>query len=733
MKKNLRWAQIVGAVLVLQAVAEAKTIPGLQSAVDQRTFSQFASDYALSPDGCYAVIGVHERTEQGIRPRANAEANCNYNRAGVPDEMAGVRLWLWDTRTGRHHPLSPSGSTSLRPSWSPDSHRFCYLSDQTGQLNPWIYDVPTGTSRKLSAKQAMVARYGLDGACWSSDSRELIVGLRATPLPSTRQTVLQIRSDDAVRDPAADTVRWLNLQKVRLQAFESDSGAALPSHLPRGQSSREVQLSPSGRLLSCLSGGHVSAPYGEARTDLLCWDARSQALIKRVSNLAYPGPNRACSAWRPHHEELDYLEDKRLHRWTPGQPERVEEDVSDWAWSSKGDHLMVVNAARSAVRAAPPSAVPTIPARTTELHLVGTRERVGQPGTGPILQGQTADGRQLILGLRGILAQGSWKFRVLGCAQGDIVGAYEDVASSPSFARLKKDGSWLRTALDPTLTGLRAAPIERTVVTSLDPQGERITLRSSLLRLQSTPRGGPAVVILYPNARESEQAAEFNGGNTVSLPNLGWLINGYSVLLLDSSLGPIGKPIDPAQVLTDQTELQVEAMVKAGAVDPARLILMGHSAGGYAVAAILSRSRRFRAGVSLAGYYDLAGTYATLDAAGGNFFGNYLRSFLHLADSPWDAPERYRVNSPFAQARAITAPMLLMAGQEDPNREEVCRMFSALRSVGRVAELGLYPDEGHVFDWWTRKHELQALQQILRFLKQQTDPAPGQPSRATQL
>ena len=115
MRSWITLGPLLGVPTASMAAPDAKLGP----VVDLRRFSYFASDFALSPNGKYAIVGVVDRPSAGMRPRENSQNTCNIDPAGVPDESAFTRLWLWDIGSGERQALSPPGTTSLRPSWAP--------------------------------------------------------------------------------------------------------------------------------------------------------------------------------------------------------------------------------------------------------------------------------------------------------------------------------------------------------------------------------------------------------------------------------------------------------------------------------------------------------------------------------------------------------------------------------------------------------------------------------------
>ena len=87
----------------------------------------------------------------------------------------------------------------------------------------------------------------------------------------------------------------------------------------------------------------------------------------------------------------------------------------------------------------------------------------------------------------------------------------------------------------------------------------------------------------------------------------------------------------------------------------------------------------------------------------------------------WEAPETYSAMSPFNHAEKITAPLLLIHSQADPNPGtypmQSERLFAAIKGLGGQARLCLIPNEGHFYraresimhvlaeqDAWLEKH-----------------------------
>lgn len=220
-----------------------------------------------------------------------------------------------------------------------------------------------------------------------------------------------------------------------------------------------------------------------------------------------------------------------------------------------------------------------------------------------------------------------------------------------------------------------------------------------------TPVGrpdAPLIIIPYPGASISPPAPD--DANPVTNVRL-MAAQGYAVLLPD--LSDVGRPPDPAAGIADAVLRAVDAAAGSGGFDPTRLILWGHSFGGFSVMAAATQSDRFSAVIAANGAYDLASSWGTfpLPKSVAPELGLSIRSNAGIMETgqfglggpPWALPQAFIANSPLFAADRIRAPVLLVAGDRDyipPGQAE--EMFSALYRQGKDAVLVTYRGEGHV-------------------------------------
>jgi dipeptidyl aminopeptidase/acylaminoacyl peptidase len=134
----------------------------------------------------------------------------------------------------------------------------------------------------------------------------------------------------------------------------------------------------------------------------------------------------------------------------------------------------------------------------------------------------------------------------------------------------------------------------------------------------------------------------------------------------------------------------VDAVAARDDVDETRIAVWGVSYGGFMAQWLLTRSARYRAGISENGISNFRDLWDT---------GPGRRAFWELAmGGPPDRTDRYDRRSPVRSAERISAPLLLVHAEQDDNcpiaQSEA--MAGALRARGADAELIRLPGEGHL-------------------------------------
>jgi dipeptidyl aminopeptidase/acylaminoacyl peptidase len=279
--------------------------------------------------------------------------------------------------------------------------------------------------------------------------------------------------------------------------------------------------------------------------------------------------------------------------------------------------------------------------------------------------------------------------------RGEVVLWHESQAEPPNLYRTALDGSGSRALTawpdpHPQLTGME----KRLVV---HDRGDGVQL-SGMLHLPPgyDPASGarlPLLIWAYPlDYGDASTAGQVRGSSQRftrlnALDPTWFVLRGYAVLS-NATMPVIGDPETMNDTFIEQVTAAAQAHVRAleemGIADPARVAVGGHSYGGFMTANLLAHTDLFAAGIARSGAYN-----RTLTPFG---FQAERRSF-------WEAPAVYDQVSPFRYADKITAPILLVHGQQDNNSGtfpvQSERLYQAVQGNGGTARLVLLPHESH--------------------------------------
>lgn len=319
----------------------------------------------------------------------------------------------------------------------------------------------------------------------------------------------------------------------------------------------------------------------------------------------------------------------------------------------------------------------------------------------------TRQGGQLLAydrrGLRARLAAGDAE--LLAADPRQVIAARRDAHGVETVARLTpRHPPQPLLTLNSALAGVD--PPDLVALRHPGPGGEVLTSWLFLPHDRAPGARPPLVVTPYPGAVFAAPPPLWGAGAASLQTHPGLLAaHGYAVLVPSLPRDPAAT--EPAAGLADRILVAVDAAIATGQVDPGRVALFGHSFGGYAALIAAAQSPRFRSVIAKAAVTDIAALRGGLiphDAAvpedGYELdFGTGWSELGqgHLRTTPAADPERYRRNSPLTFAGQITAPVLLIAGDQDevPIGQSQA-MFAALYRQGRDAELVTYWGERHL-------------------------------------
>ena len=175
--------------------------------------------------------------------------------------------------------------------------------------------------------------------------------------------------------------------------------------------------------------------------------------------------------------------------------------------------------------------------------------------------------------------------------------------------------------------------------------------------------------------------------------------------------------------IADAVVTAVGAAVETGYIDGTAVGVMGHSYGGYTTASLMTCTDRFAAGVSVAGFYNLASYPLNLkhrDRYNGHALGALSglveaeslgkRRLFQFNSTPWQNVGVYIENSPVFNMDKLSAPLLLVHGELDGVPiEQAEQMYVAGRRLSKDVTFVRYWGEYHLLyspanirDFWSR-------------------------------
>jgi len=157
-------------------------------------------------------------------------------------------------------------------------------------------------------------------------------------------------------------------------------------------------------------------------------------------------------------------------------------------------------------------------------------------------------------------------------------------------------------------------------------------------------------------------------------------------------------------------------MVKTGYVDTKKIAVVGGSYGGYlTMMAVTKAPDRFAAGVPWIPFVNWFTVFENTSAE--------LREFIlaNMGDPNKDVA-RFKERSPIYFVDRIKAPLLLLAGGNDPRcpKTEAEQVAQAIKKRGGAVELKVYENEGHGFT--KIENQIDAYTRIAEFLKKYVPP-----------
>ncbi|WP_129776666.1 S9 family peptidase [Peristeroidobacter soli] len=725
---------------------------------------------SLSADGRLLAYTVHT-------PPPKSPAEGRFTATGTPALAVGNAVFVAETKGQRRTPVGPQGANCWRPVFSPDDRQLAFYCDVEGVVNLWVHDLAKAESHRVSPVAIKPMLWEGDAAQWSEDGKTLFVPL-ATEVSPAPPDALQPKTSDGGAEVIvhraggdASSERASSAGDGAVQAhFNRESNAGIGAiDLASGRVRIVVpadttpmpsvsQLSPTGKWLAYLSVFRTSSAVQSTMFHDIAVVPVSGGLPRViVSDHSVTTSNYFLDAyaWHPSRDQLFWVQDKKL--WTidlanaNSAPRELAAQLTDVTVqpivvTRDGDAVIVgvKSVDLNDYRNPHPRALAIVPLNGAEPRIVDLPEglilqsvlRHGrsvawQPRADSItLQARDQSAQTVVLridlrsGKSTTLWQGLAKLQPAGATRdhGAFVAAFEDLNTPVDYYRFAANfgGKERLSDMEPRLAGIRfgTAQTFQTTVPLFDGSVTQVT--TSILLPAGAKRGDrlPTVVFLYPGSKVSGAAAEFGGGAPSTIPVSLLTTRGYAVLLAELPIGPDGKAGNPIAEMVDALIPQVYRAADLGYTDIHRVAVSGQSYGGYGAASVLTGTGLFRAGVAIAGIYDLPSHYSWMDKRGMSGARWSETGQGRMGAPPWSDLQRYLNNSPYYRADRIHTPLLMLHGQSDYicQVEDARKMFNALERLGQTVELAEYAGEGHAVTGWSLPNAVDAARRMLEFL-----------------
>ncbi|MGN6591594.1 MAG: alpha/beta hydrolase family protein, partial [Terriglobales bacterium] len=202
----------------------------------------------------------------------------------------------------------------------------------------------------------------------------------------------------------------------------------------------------------------------------------------------------------------------------------------------------------------------------------------------------------------------------------------------------------------------------------------------------------PMMVEFYE--KMSQNAYQFirptANGFSISLYNS----HGYAVFDPDISYKVDDPGVSSAGCLINA----VQAAIATGVPDPAHLGIHGHSWGGYQTAFVITQTHLFAAAMAGAPLTDMISMYGVIYKNSGVTNGQIFEASQgRFSGPPWDLWQVYTRNSPVANVKNVTTPLLMLSDFDDGAVDFTQGMeyFNALRRLHKPVVLLDYPSQNH--------------------------------------
>ena len=771
---SMRATLICGFSLIfgVSSITQEPHVLPIEDAIKTHALGEM-SPLALSPDGRFLAYMVQDNQRLLVQKEPEL---ATYLRTGVNTRSRQGDLWLTDTNTGRTRSLTNELGSNWDPVWSPDGRYLAFLSDvgEDEQTRVWVWDVAHDRLRQAS-DVVVRSRGAVDSIQWMPDSKRLLVPIlplgmsvnayankimSSTKAHDGEQTPSRdstVHIFDAVSQNSADGLRPAPvnldmdyLHDLAIVDIENGTSRAIV----RDRRIRSFCPSPDGNLVA-YTEPKPSEKWPISNlviVNLTTLKEQTIASDVRINNFSWsPGGRKiAYGAYSADGHQYDYYVagingefPQRVSFLPPGTPNCCQ--IGNPAWDPKGNAFYFVFEGalwRTLVFESQTTRFASIPRRTIRFRSWRANGLLweSKDGTSTIVVAHDdvgmQDGIYRIDLQTGASTQLLEQGQCYTCKWAVDVNSYilASSARSEKMAFVAEDAQhapdiWLTeggrrgtrklTSLNPQFDGYVFG--EAKVIDWLSDDGQPLYGALLLPAGYEKNRRYPLIVWSYPNTPLSNRYSYFGmypGPFNAQL----FATRGYAVLFADTARSE-NQPVDG---LAKSVLPGVNRVIELGIADPDRIGLMGHSNGGFATLALITKTRRFKAAVAASGYGDFVGLYGAMRVDGASL--GYLNVEALLGDGgPSQNPQRFFENSPLFELNRIDTPLLLVHGTRDDEIASFLsdEVFGDLRLLGKQVEYLRYEGESHAPQDWSYANQLDVSRRVIawfdKYLQVQPD------------
>jgi dipeptidyl aminopeptidase/acylaminoacyl peptidase len=654
----------------------ALCLPALAAALvlAPAAFPQQPSPRPITIDDYFKIHPVHD-------PQLSPDAKWllyTVTTAQLKEDKNEDRIWTISTAGGDAAPLTAEGVSSTHPRWSPDGRFIAFLSERAeSKAQVWLLNRQGGEAQRLTDTPQDV-----DDFAWSPDGCRLVLVLRnASPeeLEAAKEAKLKDKGSDAKEKKKTakpwvidrlqfkfDEIGYLDRRRTHLYVF--DLAAKSMTQITSGDfDDSEPAWSPDGKLLAFTSNRSKPDPDLNYNSDIWVVAADNSDKGAHLTQVTVnPGPDSTPS-WSPDGKWITYT--------TQLDPKLFDYATKHIAVSpATGGEARVLTLALDRV-----SITPRFSPDSKFIYFIadddGTQNICRVPVTGGEIT-RPVGGRLMVNDYS--LAK-----------NGDLVAQIATI-DRPDELFFASDGklTQLTHTNDTLMSQLKLTHGEYVHFKSKDGT----LIAGYLYKPLGYVPGKKYPTILRPHGGPVwAYYAEFD-----HLPQL-YAANGYAVLF-PNPRGSTGYGEKHAKAIYadwgnkdfQDDMAMVDYAIEQGIADPEKLGVGGWSYGGISTDFIIAQTTRFKAAISGAG-----------SALFSSFYGHdhYQKDYEIELGHPWENKAAWEKVSPFYKVANVTTPTLFMGGEIDWNVPILGgeQMYQALKRLGHVTELVVYPGEYHEF------------------------------------